>query len=125
MTRALHADTRVQRGPARSRKRGTEPRDASPRAILLAMATFIGVLLAGSLFAALLYVRLGGAPTGRPVRTQEPPPPRLVADPVAARQRIEAMARRHVDEARLAQAIDTVVANGWDAGAPPRTHKAP
>lgn len=120
MTRPLHAETEVQRGEHPSeeqRRRGYEPRDASPARVLLGIACFLALMVAGLGFA---WATLGWlrARDDQPRCLDAgmaitPPPPHLLADPVDARRRYDAAMDRRIEAAALARARGDVVRQGW------------
>ncbi|EZP74463.1 hypothetical protein BV96_00553 [Sphingomonas paucimobilis] len=125
MTRPLHAETKVQRGgrpTGEQRERGYEPSDASPGKVMLGVACFLGLLLAGLAFAAGTLGWLKGQSDlpreAGAAMAIVPPPPHLLADPGAARRRYDAAMDRHMDAAALARARQDLIRQGWGEAEP-------
>jgi hypothetical protein len=117
-----------------ARRRGFEPRDASPRGVVLAaLGLFAGIALSGVFVAGLLALfdreRMRIPATPLETARQVPPEPRLEISPGASRLAIEAAARQRLagyawngpqkQSARIpiGRAMDLLARRGWpDAG---------
>ncbi|WP_150293931.1 hypothetical protein [Sphingobium estronivorans] len=126
MTRPLHAETKVQRGDsptAEQRERGYEPLDASPAKVLLGVACFLALMVAGLLFSAatLGWLKAEEDRPRNPARglAVKPPPPHLLAEPLASRQRFDAAMAKQRDKAALDRAAQAVIQRGWQEDMPP------
>ncbi|KKW90644.1 hypothetical protein [Sphingobium chungbukense] len=129
MTRPLHTETDVQRGAHPSqeqRRRGYEPRDASPGRVVLGIACFLALMAAGLGFA---WATLGWlkARDDQPrdlthAMAIAPPPPHLLAEPEAVRHGYDAAMDRRMEAPALAHARSEVARQGWqDAASAPST----
>jgi hypothetical protein len=124
MTRPLHVETKVQRGdsPSRAqRERGYEPSDASPGKVMLGVACFLMLMLAGLAFAAATLGWLK-RDDDRPRDTRPAvaitPPPHLEAAPLAERVRYDAAMAKRMDDAALARARRDLIERGWGEADP-------
>jgi hypothetical protein len=129
MTRALHTATRVQRGdpadfPRPAIERGYEASEAPPAKVALGVAAFVAVMFVGMGAAALLAnVWSGGHQPSTSAAThdaREPPPPRLLANPVQQRHEIEDAAKHRLAAGTLPidRAMSQVARRGWGEDAP-------
>lgn len=129
MTRALHNATRVQRGdPAdlseAKAARGYEASEAPPAKVALGLAAFVAVMFVGMGAAGLLIAVWSGTHqpgTAAAARdAQQPPPPRLLANPAQERYGIEAAARRRLAAGAVPidRAMVAVARRGWGEDAP-------
>lgn len=119
-TRIQRAET--QQSESRDQRRiGHEPSDAPPRRVLLGMAMFVLLLFAGLAGAAADLSLLGStltqpSPDGpAPFATTAP---RLLAEPAAARGRLEAAQRARIDPADMRLARQRLIERGWPVPGP-------
>ena len=101
--------------PKAKRQRGFEERDAPPTKVALAAAGFYAVMLVGLGFAATTIAWVAphmGLVAHAPARPSFPAAalPALLVDPVAHRRAVEGAAQRHLDPARIEQAMAQVEA---------------
>lgn len=131
MRRALHSRTEIQRAtagdsiPRDARERGYEPRDAPAAQVAYGMVALAGLMVAGLILVGLLlwYLRTHDSDAPPPFANArvDPPPPRLLEQPVEPRNRFRhpPVTATEPPPPEIERAMRAVAARGWNEAEPP------